>query len=131
MWAAEPCPCGRGMPLLSSLVGRSCHMIHTPSGKQVAGTAIDMSPMAQLDVSGYQIVQEELSSVTVRLVLPCLASDDDMQRARESVEDILHRSLGDDMCIDVQFVERIEPTRSGKHVPIVSKLVSRGHTEPQ
>ena len=131
VWATEQCPCGRGMPLLSSLVGRSCHILHTPSGKQVAGMAIDMSPMAQLGVSGYQIVQEELSSVTVRLVLPCLASDDDVQRAREGVEDILHRSLGDDMCIDVHFVERIEPTRSGKHVPIVSKLASRERTEPQ
>ena len=130
-WASEPCSCGRGMPLLSGLVGRSCDFILTPSGKQVSGTAVGLARMALLGVSGVQILQEELSCVTVRLVLPYQAGDEDMQRVRRGVEDILHRSLGDDMRIDVEFVERIEPTPAGKHVPVVSKLTSRRAMERQ
>ena len=130
-WASEPCSCGRGMPLLSGLVGRSCDFILTPSGKQVSGTAVGLARMALLGVSGVQILQEQLSCVTVRLVLPYQAGDEDMQRVRRGVEDILHRSLGDDMRIDVEFVERIEPTPAGKHVPVVSKLTSRRAMERQ
>ena len=121
-WATERCPCGRGMPLLSSLVGRSCDFILTPSGKQVSGTAVGLSRMALFGVSGVQIVQKELSCITVRLVLPYQAGDDDMRRVSRGVEDILHHNLGDDMRIDISFVDRIEPTPAGKHVPVVSRL---------
>lgn len=121
-WVAEQCPCGRGMPLLSSLVGRSCDVIITPSGKQVSGTGVGLSRMALLGVSGVQIVQEELACVSVRLALPFQASDEDRRRVSRGVEDILHHSLGDDMRIDITFVDHIEPTRAGKYVPVMSTL---------
>jgi phenylacetate-CoA ligase len=121
-WAAERCPCGRGMPLLSGLVGRSCDFILTPSGKQVSGTAVGLSRMAPLGVSGVQIIQEELASITVRLVLPFQACDENKRTVCRGVEDILHHTLGDDMRIDITFVDHIEPTPAGKYVPVVSKL---------
>jgi len=130
-WATAPCPCGRGMPLLSSLVGRSCDIILTPSGKRVPGNALRMAQMGLLGVSGLQIVQEQLDAVRVSLVLPYRASDDDMKGIREGVEGILHRDLGDDMRIDITFVDRIEPTPAGKHVPVVSKLTGSERARQQ
>ena len=130
-WATRPCSCGRAMPLLSDLVGRSCDFILTPSGKQVSGTAVGLSRMALYGVSHVQIIQEEVSYIMVRLVLPHRADDEEMRRVSSGVQDILHQSLGDDIRVDIEFVERIEPTPAGKYVPVVSKLTSRRTLERQ
>ena len=124
-WVAESCSCGRSMPLLNNLVGRSCDVIITPSGKRVAGTAIGLSRMALLGVWRLQIVQETLDSVHVRLVVRSDADDHEKEKVRAGVVSILERSLGADMSIEVAFVDHIEPTPAGKHVPVVSRLSGR------
>jgi len=123
-WATELCPCGRGLPLIKHLTGRSCDIIVTPSGRRVAGTGVGMSRMALLGISGLQLVQEQLDTVQVRLVVPRDGNDKDRQRVKQGVTDILHRSLGNDMSLDIRFVDHIEPTPAGKYVPVVS-YVSR------
>lgn len=121
-WATEPCACGRAMPLLSRLTGRTCDIIYTPSGKRVTGTSVGMSRFALLGVTALQIVQETLDELTARVVIPSDVLPEQVVRVRRGIEDILHRSLGDDMRITVEFVNRIEPTAAGKYVPVVSRV---------
>jgi len=129
-WATGSCPCGRSMPLLKNLTGRSCDIILTPSGKKVAGTGVGMSRMALLGIAGFQLVQERLDTIQVKLVAPNHSNDQDRLRIQKGVATILHNSLGEDMQLDITFVDHIEPTAAGKYVPVVSYLSRQQTTGP-
>ena len=120
-WATEPCACGRAMPLLGRLTGRTCDVIYTPSGLRVSGTSIGMTRFSKLGITGFQIIQETLDELTMRVVIP---SDTvpEQERIRQGVTDVLHETVAPEMRITVMFVDRIEPTAAGKHVPIVSRV---------
>ncbi|MFL6227687.1 MAG: phenylacetate--CoA ligase family protein [Pyrinomonadaceae bacterium] len=63
---ADPCACGRTLPSLASVEGRTDDLIYTPDGRRVG--CIDTIYDARLPVREAQIVQEALTRVRVRYV---------------------------------------------------------------
>ncbi|MBN1857435.1 MAG: phenylacetate--CoA ligase family protein [Dehalococcoidia bacterium] len=120
-WATEPCACGRAMPLLSRVTGRTCDVLYTPTGNRVSGTSIEMTRFSKLGITGFQIVQETLDELTMRVVIPSDAIPE-QERVRHGVVEILHKNVASDMRITVEYVDRIEPTAAGKYVPIISRV---------
>jgi phenylacetate-CoA ligase len=64
-----PCPCGRGLPTLRRILGRTRNMVVRPDGTTywpITGFKRfrDLAPIIQ-----YQLVQESLTSIEVRLVV--------------------------------------------------------------
>ncbi len=110
-----PCPCGRGLPRIASVEGRSADTLSDGDGRKVSGIAlvtifVDLAPA----VRQYQVVQRRDRSLVVRVV-PTPAFD---ATARE-------RILGH--CADylpgvpvtIEMVEAIEPSATGKRRFIV------------
>jgi len=120
--ATSSCPCGRGLPLLGTLLGRTADFVYTPSGKRVAGVSLQPSRLALLGVTKYQIVQEDLDRVVIRVIVPSVTEPDGQAEVGRRIEGILRRVLGDDMRIEVKFTDHIEPTAAGKYVPVVSRV---------
>lgn len=116
------CACGRGLPRLSGVVGRRCDIVVTPSGRQVSGTSLGASRFAALPVRQYQVVQERLDSVRIRIIPSDPADNAGLAMLREQVPAILSPNLGDDIRIEVEFVSRIESTPEGKHRVVISML---------
>jgi phenylacetate-CoA ligase len=116
------CACGRGLPRLCDLVGRRCDVIVTPSGRQVSGTSLGTGRFALLQVRQYQVVQERVDSILVRIVPQDLSNEADLALLRERVPAALNANLGDDIRVDVVFVSHIEATAEGKHRVVISKL---------
>lgn len=121
-YSTVPCSCGRGMPLLDSLSGRRCDTIYTRSGKRVSGTGVGLSRFAPLGATELQLVQEDIDHLTVRLVIPGAKSVEAQNAARQGSREILRRSLGTDIEIAVDLVNRVGLSPAGKHVPVVSKV---------
>jgi len=116
------CPCGRGLPLLAALTGRTTDAIITRSGKSVPGVALPWQFMASLGVEQFQIVQQSYEEVMVRLVM---GGKYFANRAEELTREIIRRYrpiFGEDMEITVDFVDDIPPTRGGKRRIVVSNL---------
>jgi phenylacetate-CoA ligase len=63
---AEPCACGRTLPVLASVEGRTDDLVYTADGRRVG--CIDTIYDAGLPVREAQIVQESLHRVRVRYV---------------------------------------------------------------
>ena len=120
--ATSSCPCGRGLPLLGTLLGRTADFVYTPSGKRVAGASLPSSRLAILGVTQYQLVQEELDRVVMRVILPSATEPDMRAEVSHHIEALYHGCLGDDMRIEVKFTDHIEPTAAGKYVPVVSRV---------
>ena len=121
-YAVAPCPCGRGMPLLDRLSGRRCDTIYTRSGARIAGNGIERDGFALLGVTQLQYVQEDLDHFTARYVVPGVSTTEAQSMFRLQAIDMLRGSLGPDINITVEIVDRIEPSPAGKYVPVISKV---------
>jgi phenylacetate-CoA ligase len=62
------CACGRSLPLLGSIVGRTSDMLYSPDGREITPSSMEVVFDTNLEIEEAQIIQERLSSVRVRYV---------------------------------------------------------------
>jgi phenylacetate-CoA ligase len=116
------CRCGRGLPLLETISGRTADVIVTRSGKTVPGSSLRFGFLASLGVEQFQIVQETYEEVVVKLVVGAGFPRDRLHEVAEQVRRYYRLELGEEMDIAVEFVDEILPTRSGKRRFVVSHV---------
>lgn len=114
----EPCGCGRSLPLLSFLEGRSDDVIALPSGRVVHPQALRSTFIVETEIARYQVVQEEPARFVVAVVA---SSGADRSGLRERIVAGLGERLVDPVTIEVAFVAAIARAPSGKIRPIISK----------
>ncbi len=116
----EPCPCGRGFPVVERLQGRSQELFTSPSGRMVSPVALGQYLFVTLGwvdvVRTYQLVQEAPDAARLKVV-PVAAFDDE---ARERLRLDMRELLGEDVRVRVERVDEIPLERSGKR-PVIKK----------
>lgn len=118
------CPCSRGLPLLVKLSGRAGAIILTKSGRKIPGRAIDHKFFAHLGVEQYQIVQESYEEIVVNLALGKEYPQEHKEQIIRKVKARYQPMFGNEININVRFVEQIAPAKSGKREVVISKLSS-------
>jgi len=111
------CPCGRGLPALREILGRTNDYIVTPRGLVHDGF-FAFYFWSKPEVVRYQVNQEDRDHLEVRLI----CSRDVDRTWLDSIRDELTKEFEGNMRIDVQRVDEIALTRAGKHRFIVSKV---------
>lgn len=114
-----PCPCGRGLPTLRRVVGRERNLIAKPDGSRhwpMVGFARfrEVAPVSQ-----YQLIQESLLMIEVRLVC-----ERPLSRAEEeSLRGVILASLGFPFALRFSyFPDRIPPSANGKYEEFVCRV---------
>ncbi len=120
--AGVPCACGRGLPLLDSLLGRISDFIYAGSGRRVAAISVPFNRLALLGITQHQIVQDEPGRILLRLTAPAATTASAKEAVENGAREFLLPSLGPDMHMEVEFTQHIEPTAAGKHLPVLSRL---------
>jgi phenylacetate-CoA ligase len=120
--AMEPqgaCRCGRGLPRVGSIEGRVQSIIQGSDGQFLPGTFF-AHYLKEFDhaIQRFQVVQERMGEIVFNVVKGGRYSDDVL----EEVLTTFRRHLGEDMRIDVNFVDNIEMVRTGKRLASISKL---------
>lgn len=118
------CKCGRSLPRLSAVIGRTGGTIYTPSGKRLSTVSLDSSGLVPLGICAFQLVQEQIDHVTVNVVLGAEAAATDPQALTARVQGQFVDWLGYDVHVDVAIVDRITPTPAGKHMYLISHVTS-------
>jgi len=118
----DACACGRTLPRLSDVVGKTGNTIYTPSGKRLSPLTLGSSGLAPLGIRQFQFIQEQLDHVTVKLVPGTALSDTESQALSARVKAHFARTLGEDVRVDAVVVDRIEPTPAGKHLFLISRV---------
>ncbi len=113
----DRCPCGRSLPLLTHVQGRGDDWLQLPSGELIHPQAIPSLIKYHPGIWQYQVVQETPVHFHVALVI-----DDYSEREniREHVREQFCRRFGEQVTVDVEFVDEIERTSAGKVRPVVS-----------
>jgi phenylacetate-CoA ligase len=115
----ERCPCGRGLPLMKIIEGRSEDFIVLPSGRVI-------SPLITLDffeniegIAEYKIIQERKDFFIIQIVLKEECKNNMLSQLRKRFKE----GLGEDVKIEIEIVNTTTP--SGKVRRVVSKCLPR------
>lgn len=114
----ETCTCGRGLPLLAQIEGRSTDFVIAADGTVLHGLALIYVLRELPEVDEFKIIQESLSTITVQIVT---ASRDTTELER-TVRDQFRRRLGDSLIVNFVYVSKIEREASGKYRYVVSQI---------
>jgi phenylacetate-CoA ligase len=113
----DPCPCGRSLPTLSYIEGRTIDYLELPDGRSIHPYRI-LGPtlLAAPCVRQYQLVQEAPDRIVLRLAVQIDLAADERRRLTEAVVETLGPGVG----FQIEIVPRISRGSGGKSRPIVS-----------
>jgi phenylacetate-CoA ligase len=115
------CPCGRGLPLLKELQGRSTDFIVAADGTVMHGLALIYVLREQPGLAGFKIVQHSTTHLEVQLVPAEPAAGVPSDTAAAITAGLLAR-LGAQVRVELRTLPAIAPEKSGKYRYIVSHV---------
>jgi len=124
---AGRCACGRGLPMMDVVLGRSTDFLYLPDGNIKHGLSIIYPLRALGGVRSFRVMQDENYAVTVEVVC-------DERAARITLRSICERLrpvLGDEVELCVKKVERIGTSGSGKYRYVTSRAAGAGARKHQ
>jgi phenylacetate-CoA ligase len=113
------CSCGRGLARIGDIEGRVQSIIQGTDGQFLPGTFFSHYLKAfDHAIRRFQVVQERPGSITFNVVKGGRYSDEVLQEVLAT----FRRHLGQDIAIEVRFLDAIQMVRTGKHLTSVSRL---------
>ena len=114
------CACGRGLPMLREIQGRTTDFVIAGDGTVLHGLSLIYIVRDLAGVQSFKVVQESLSLTRLMLVVD---ASFDRSKVAQIVTGFKQR-LGQQVRVEVEFVDRIPAERSGKFRYIVSHAVA-------
>ena len=116
----QACACGRGLPTLSEIQGRSTDFVVAADGTVMHGLALVYILRDLPEVQSFKIVQHSLQHTEVQVV-----AAKGFGPAHEAIiVSGIQRRLGRGVRVEVQRLGAIAPERSGKFRYVVSHVAS-------
>lgn len=117
--SGRTCPCGRNLPMLEEVKGRVFDIIVGANGNHLSGTywTILLREYAE-GISSYQVIQEEYGRLLLKLITDSRFDEGEKARLIEGIKE----KCGKDMIVDIEVVDNIPLTESGKHRFVISKV---------
>lgn len=114
----EPCPCGRGLPVLNRIMGRSRNMLTLPSGDRLwpvvrPSRYMDVAPVLQM-----QMIQHQPGRIEVRMVVSRMAGQAEEAALKAAICD----SLGHPFQLDLVYVDHLARSPGGKFEEFISHV---------
>ena len=120
---SKACSCGRGLPLITDVVGRTLDVIKTPEGKIIPG---EFFPHLLKDfscIARFQVIQEKRDLLVIKLVPTTELSETTKKRIDSEVRNV----VGPAMIITYEIVSEIPLTATGKYRVTISRVLGDQH----
>ncbi len=112
------CPCGRGLPLLEAVHGRTTDFVVAEDGTVMHALAVIYAVRDVEGVKNFKVVQEDRSHTRVFLI----PENGFSQEAEDKIRTRLTARLGKGVRISMERVEEIPRSASGKHRYVESRV---------
>ena len=119
--ATTPCLCGRGLPVLAEVEGRTTDFVVAADGTVMHGLALIYILRDMPEVAAFKIVQESLERTRV-FVVPRNGWSSAADRA---VKTGFQQRLGSAVAVQIEVVGEIPRDASGKYRYVVSHVAAR------
>jgi phenylacetate-CoA ligase len=112
--AAGGCDCGRALPLLTAIEGRTCDLIRGVNGNAAHGEFFthalhELGWTERLELRAFQVAQVDDRALDVRIVAAHGPGPDDVRQLTRRIQDYLGP-----MRVELRLVDRLERSGSGK-----------------
>jgi phenylacetate-CoA ligase len=114
----QDCPCGRGLPLLAEVRGRTTDFLILPDGRRISGPALTLVVADMADVRQVQFVQRGRSRVVLRVVPGNNYSAQTVAELRKRLGVYLDQNT----TLEVEEVESIASEVSGKYRFVINDM---------
>ena len=112
-----PCECGRTLPLLERVEGRSDDLILLADGTPVHALAVISQLQKIAGLKQVQVVQEALMEFRVRVVTEVASTG-----IEAAIPQVMKEMLGEGIRVRVERVERIATEAGGKRRAVISRV---------
>lgn len=116
----DPCPCGRGLPVLKEIQGRTTDFVVASDGTIMHGLALIYVLRDMPGVERFKIVQEDLRRTRVLVVRGAAYPVD----GNRHIDAAFKERLGADVDVTVEAVSEIPAERSGKYRYVLSHVAA-------
>ena len=114
----DTCSCGRGLPILKNIEGRTTDFIITPDGKIMHGLSLVYVLRELEGIKEFKIIQEKPDCFIINIV-----KDSVFKTENETlIKDGFKKRIGTDIKIIFNYLPGIKPENSGKFRYVVSKV---------
>ena len=120
----EPCPCGRTLPTLARLEGRSDDLLRLPDGQSMYANSVIAAGATAPGFVQAQLVQEDILRLRLRVVLQ---ADADWVTASQQIEAEVRKALDPRTTVLIERVDRLETSAGGKPRAFVTHLPTAAH----
>jgi phenylacetate-CoA ligase len=112
------CSCGRQLELMSDVTTKAEDVLTLGDGRLISPSVLT-HPFKPLDcIEASQIIQTAPNTVIVRLVPGAAYTDSHTKHLVAALKE----RLGDDVSVEVECVDRLEPSKSGKFKWVISHV---------
>jgi len=112
------CKCGRGLPLLKEIQGRTTDFIVAQDGTVMHGLALIYVIRDLPGVRTFKIIQESLDHTYIQLVV----GDDFDHGHLKTITEGIRQRLGGTVKVDIELMDLIPAEASGKYRYVVSRV---------
>jgi phenylacetate-CoA ligase len=116
--SSSKCSCGRQLPILINLEGRTTDFVVASDGTIMHGLALIYILREYPEISDFKINQESKKKTTIHIVTTPEFNNDILP----IISDKFKQRLGNDVNIEFEFTDKIMPELSGKFRYVVSKV---------
>ena len=115
----QACPCSKNLPLIEGISGRVADFLVRKDGSLVAGVSlVERTLTAFPGINQMQIIQEDLEHLLINVVKGHSYKN---ETTNEVIREFKN-SVGQDININICFVNEINPIASGKYMFSISKV---------
>jgi len=113
-----PCACGRGLPVLTRIQGRSRNLLALPDGSRRWPTLAPGKLLGIAPIRRYKIVQKSIADVEIRLIVDRPLHENELAALRSHFAD----QLGHAFNWTFRFLDEFPPTSGDKFEDFVSEV---------
>jgi len=114
----EQCACGRGLPVLKRIVGRTRNMVRTPEGKCYWPSFPSADWVSVADIQQIQLRQTALDKIDILVAMEGQLSEQEEQQLTKN----LQSSLNYPFTLTFNCVESIPMQKNGKYEDFITEL---------
>lgn len=114
------CSCGRGLPKIQTIEGRTLDVVRTSDGRSIGGTFWTLLLRSRDGFSHFQVIQHTVHGVDINYVKGANFDDDALSYFTEKIRE----HCGDDFGVSFEEKKSIGLTGSGKRRIIISHILS-------
>lgn len=116
----EPCSCGRSLPVLTCVAGRSRNLFRFPDGTVLQPDFKPQTLAKYLKPRQWQVVQTGPLEIEIRLVAP----DGGAEMDTDGMTAYVHKLLRPDLSVKYRFLSEIPLSPGGKHEDYLCALTN-------